>query len=284
MSQDTKVTKPSLFDSIDWGEAWKEAQEKRRKPDNSGFWDGRAPEFAKKSGLSAYSKAFLEYAALEPEETVFDMGCGAGTLSLPLARAGHTVTAVDFSPKMLEALQESMATEGIKSIRTIQASWEDDWKAANIEPADVAFASRSIAVRDLRAALIKLDAMAKRRVCLTLSAGTAPRHDPLLWEALGRETIRDGDYIYCYNILYQLGIIPECRIITTNKTDSYKTFEEACASIRRALGTTTPEEDVLLEAFCTKHLTRTTDSEGCSLWARDYDLPVDWIFISWNKD
>lgn len=280
---DMTIDCSNIFDSIDWGQAWIDAQEERRKPDNPEFWDGRAPYFAHSANISAYAKTFLEYAAILPGETVFDMGCGAGTLTLPLAREGHEVTATDFSPKMLEYLQEACTLEGLDNVRTVHASWEDDWEAAGIEVADVAFASRSIAVRDLKAALVKLNAMARRRVCLTLSSSTAPRYDALLFAALRRQVHRDQDYIYCYNILYQMGVIPECRLISTMKNECYDSYDEACASIGRALGEVSDEERPLLDAFCKEHLLAITDADGTQKWKRDYELPVNWMFISWDK-
>jgi magnesium-protoporphyrin O-methyltransferase len=50
-------------------------------------------------------------------KTILDAGCGAGTLSIPLAAAGATVDAVDFSEKMIEAARERAGREGIRANR-----------------------------------------------------------------------------------------------------------------------------------------------------------------------
>lgn len=89
---------------IDWAAAWKEEQLRRNNPDNADMWNERAKGFAKTCGTSPYATAFLERAAIRGGETVLDMGCGSGTLALPLARAGHEVYACDFSQGMLDAL------------------------------------------------------------------------------------------------------------------------------------------------------------------------------------
>ena len=116
------------------------------------------------------SAGFMAYMRLRPGESVLDVGCGSGALALPLARAGHDVVALDFSAGMLEVLRRRASEDGLRNVRTIHAGWDDDWRAAGVGGADVVIASRSLDVRDLRAALQKLDAFAGRRVCVTLPA------------------------------------------------------------------------------------------------------------------
>ena len=68
--------------------------------------------------------------------TVLDMGCGAGALALPLAENVKYITAVDFSEAMLDFLDSSIQKKKIKNIKTIHASWEDDWEKAGIGKKD----------------------------------------------------------------------------------------------------------------------------------------------------
>ena len=46
-----------------------------------------------------------------PPARLVDVGGGAGTQSIPLARLGHPVTIVDSSPAMLARASEALATE-----------------------------------------------------------------------------------------------------------------------------------------------------------------------------
>ena len=71
-------------------------------------------------------------------------------------------------------------------MKTIHADWDDDWSAAGAAVADVAIASRSLDVRDLRAALHKLEAFARRRVCVSLPADGLLYPQLLAHEAVGR--------------------------------------------------------------------------------------------------
>lgn len=45
---------------------------------------------------------------LKPNSRVLDLGCGTGVYALPLAKAGHTVTAVDLVPHHIARLKEQM--------------------------------------------------------------------------------------------------------------------------------------------------------------------------------
>lgn len=51
---------------------------------------------------------------LEPGATVLDLGCGPGSLAVPLAKAGLAVTAADPEPQMLEAAQAAAAQAGVR--------------------------------------------------------------------------------------------------------------------------------------------------------------------------
>ena len=61
-----------------------------------------------------YARDALRIAAAPRGARIVDVACGPGTLSLAAAAAGHTVDAIDFSPKMIDALRKRAA--GIDSI------------------------------------------------------------------------------------------------------------------------------------------------------------------------
>lgn len=46
-----------------------------------------------------------------PGMRILELGCGTGRISIPLARAGHNVTALDLSGAMLDVLRRKLATE-----------------------------------------------------------------------------------------------------------------------------------------------------------------------------
>jgi len=279
-----------IFDRIDFNEEWMKKFEAFSKPDDPAYWDGRADNFAaharvsETGTMSSYLKAFLEYLQIEPGESVFDMGCGPGTTSLPLARAGHEVIAADFSPRMLHHLSEVAAAEGISQIKTLRLSWEDDWDTRSIPQTDLAIASRSIASRDLGSCIRKLEKQAYRRVCFTISASSAPMRDEVLLDAIGRKRPHAYDFEYCVNILFQMGILPEIRYIDSLKCDSYPTAAAFEAETRHQLGPLTDEEEQRLQRYLKEHMTHKVDETGEKVWLRDYPLHIRWAFISWNRE
>ncbi|MCB1216739.1 class I SAM-dependent methyltransferase [bacterium] len=59
---------------------------------------------------------------------ILELGCGTGRISIPLARAGHRVTALDLSSEMLARLEEKLASEPAEvreRISTVQAGMQD---------------------------------------------------------------------------------------------------------------------------------------------------------------
>ena len=183
-----------------------------RSAHDAAFWDRRAQHFRGGDEASPYVAGFVGHMRIRPGESVLDVGCGSGALALPLARDGHDVVALDFSQGMLDVLRRLASADGLRNVRTVQAGWDDDWRAAGVGVADVVIASRSLDVRDLRAALQKLDAFALRRVCITLPADGLLYPQLLAHEAVGRPYKKRGDQDTAVNVLRQMGIEAEVSV------------------------------------------------------------------------
>lgn len=84
------------------------------------FWNEAAGAFDEEPdhGLraeqtrAAWRQRLSEWLPAEPSD-VLDVGCGTGSLSVLLAEAGHGVTGVDLSPRMVELAQEKVAAAGL---------------------------------------------------------------------------------------------------------------------------------------------------------------------------
>jgi len=93
------------------------------------FWNKRSENYANNIDKGKRKKKtdeilkFLEESGFNPEGSrVLDIGCGPGTLSLPLARLGAEVTALDISSGMLDRLKDSIKKESLP-IEVIECSW-----------------------------------------------------------------------------------------------------------------------------------------------------------------
>lgn len=271
--------KTQRYQDIDWNGIWKESRRQkswRRK--KSKDWDKRAAAFARRNIASSYVEQFIDRIHLEPDWTVLDIGAGPGTLAIPLARRVKAVTAIDFSASMLDALQEYAGRAGVTNIRTVEASWEDNWERLGVGPHDVAIASRSLSVDDLRAALEKLDAFATRRVIISDRVGSGP-FDPDIFAAVGREFSPGPDYILTLNLLYQMGIHARVDFIILDENKVYESREQAVDSCAWMLDNLTAEEEQKLQAYLAAHLVKRPDHT----WEVVRRRPVKWALIWWDS-
>lgn len=295
---------------LDFDAAWKHYQKTTKAPDSCQRWNKKAARYDSRDSKNLYTEAFLELAEVKSGETVFDMGCGTGSLAIAVAERGHAAIAADFSEGMLEKMSENMEIHGVahaKSVRdiapgticTLHMSWEDDWSAVGLNEnmADVAFASRSIAVADLRAALRKLCLIARRRCCITMTTGVSPRIDQKLLEELGVKVNPSRDYLYAFGMLAQAGFEPEVRFIHSKRKDSFASAEDAFGDFSQMIEIGRPdlsaneleEAKSRLRLWLSEHLVENPeagqpDKKGYAQGPLTLDVEriVPWAFISWD--
>ncbi|HEX2966361.1 MAG TPA: class I SAM-dependent methyltransferase [Syntrophorhabdaceae bacterium] len=267
------------IETIDWNEAWQQKKRVKYPTARSALSrDKRAPSFAAHSVKTGYAEAFFRIVNPKRSWAVFDMACGAGTLALTFARHVKSITAVDFSDGMLEILRRKCEQTGISNIRIVNGSREDDWGKAGIGLHDVVIASRSLVVDNLRPAIEKLHSFARRQVYISTIVGDGP-HDRRLFNAVGRELKAGPEYIYNYNLLYQMGICANVDFITERNRATYKSPRDAFISQQWMFDDMTPKEELKLESYLKKHL---VFSEGH--WTLDYQRTIKWAVIWWNKE
>lgn len=264
---------------VNWNMVWREARRQRKhdRSDNS-YWNRRAPSFARHTRTSGYARNFLRLMNPKPEWSVLDVGCGAGTLAIPLAGLVHAVTAIDFSDVMISILGEQCWEQAITNVNPHVIGWEDDWDRAGIGVHDVAIASRSLVVEDLHAALTKLDAKARRQVFISSLVGDGP-FDRRIFEAIGRELDRGPDYICVYNLLHQMGIFADVTFVMNGDSGKvYSNIDEAVQAFRWMIDDMTADEEARLRIYLAGHLVK--KEKG---WALSYQHEVRWAIISWSK-
>lgn len=278
----------------DWNELWRAKQAVHQLDHDARFWNERAKTFTNKDAPGSYTERFLALADVRPGESVMDMGCGAGNLAIPLAREGCSVLAADFSTAMLERVRDRAAAEGVPGVRTMELSWEDDWRAAGIGPDsfDVCLASRSIATRDLRGALLKLDATAKRRACITLSCDSSPRIDDRALRAIGFTVHPGYDDVYALAILQGEGIFPEVTYIKTERADVFGSLDEVLAKYAKMIDAALPLQDdaasregaiARMRDWLRANLVEGVGADGAPTFTLKEPRHTMWAFLSWDK-
>ena len=305
--------------AIDWAAAYEHRPHSHDKAapgsdESRAFWDAKAAGFAKKPQRSDYLFQLMGLLNLKDGETVFDMGCGSGTLSVPLARAGHDVVAVDFSTGMLGELEEAAARAGVAArwgagadapcegaasgnaanggegtgaeagasgdIVLYRRSWQEPWDELPV--ADVAVSSRSFVTDDLIDGIAKLEAQARRRVVLTCGAGDLPYRDARVLEAMGRAEealMPPAELMIIANYLWSRGRFPRIDYIEYPGVWHRKTREEMEETVRAAHAPRSEAEEAALAAFLAEHIVQ--DGEN-GWWQMDYPRQDRWAVIQWE--
>jgi SAM-dependent methyltransferase len=265
--------------SINWERMWlkklEHAEHTRREAVN---WDDWAADFEKQFSHSDYRDKLIGKMNLWPEASVLDVGCGPGTLAVPLAPSVGTVTALDISAGMLRVGSDKARDKNIRNISFRQLDWEDVVVGKDIVPHDIVVCSRAFSGRKPKESLLKLDQAAKRHVYLTLrtNGDGAQQFYGEIYRLLGKEYITPPDYLYCYNMLYQSGILAGIDFI--NYTDSFRYDEEEDAF--RVLNThvqaETEEQKDKLRGYIRRNI---SENHRFKL-----DIKSRWALLQWHKE
>ena len=260
------------FDDIDFNKLYVEQKEKSTfKAKAKESWDKKAPSMNQKVHKSIYNEQFLKLLDLNGIDSLLDVGCGVGNLSLRLAPNLSQVFSLDYSPKMLEILEENAKDKNISNIKTINTSWYDSWD--EVPNADLVIASRSMEVKDMKDALIKLNDKANKKVALSYKVGGSFVSNEIL-EVLKRDIIKKPDYIYLVNILYSVGIRASLNFVQSEGRGTiYSSKEKFIESVSWSIGDLSSDELRSLDNYY--------DNLDKSQ-RRDEEF-VYWAIISWNK-
>lgn len=259
------------LDSLDFANLYtKQMELSTFKGKSSQEWDKRANSMNINVHKSIYTKTFVDNIDTTDCNSLLDIGCGPGTISLAMASKLKDIYALDYSLGMLDCVKENCKEKNIQNVKTIHKSWYDDWE--DVPNADIVTASRSMEVKDIKEALIKLNSKANKRVYLTTKVGGSFIDTEILAQ-LKREIVPRPDYIYLVNVLHSMGIFAKVDFIKSenNKFES-STPEEFVEKVGWSLGELDEKEkSVLKEYFNTTYKYKKT---------ADY---INWAMISWES-
>ncbi len=263
--------KPSIHD-IDWNSMWKDAIEEsnwKQKAGTPEFWDERVDWFEELVRQSDRAGMIMKRIEVKPDYTVLDIGAGPGTVTIPLAGIVKGVTVVEPSSGMRARLKENASKHNLTNITCIPKKWEDVVIGEDIEAGghDVVIASHSLVMKDMQSALAKMNDAVKRSIYMFIVAGRRKETDKnSLWALFNNEKQKPGrrpDYIYLYNILYQMGMYANVEIVNAGHKTRFPDLDSAVRHYKEWMGVSGDDEEKL-ESYLSENLIR---ADG-ALWLR----------------
>ncbi|MEY0544331.1 class I SAM-dependent methyltransferase [Providencia rettgeri] len=262
-----------LINQIDFAKMYQkhmqQAQRSRKEPKH---WDKKAQQMAQTCANphDPYLVRFRELMDLAGAETLLDVGCGPGSVSLCLANEFKETIGIDYSRGMLEMAELRAKELNIPNARFEQLAWEDDW--SSLPKVDISVASRSTLVDDLKAALLKLNRQTKLRVYTTHTINPTFIDEKII-RKIGREVVRLPTYIYAVNILHQMGINARVDFIKSPNKGGFDSFDTFTDSVNWSLKNITPEETAILRQYY---------DEQAALGKTIPYPSRDWAMVSWD--
>lgn len=175
-------------------------------------WASRAAQFRldPRRELEANTKAVISL--IRPEDTVIDVGGGAGRVSLPMALHCTEVINLDPSSGMRDQFDASAKEAGISNARCLDGEWPAG--AAGLSADVVMLANVTYFVRDIVPFVEALNAVARRLVIIAAWSVPPPNHHASLFELLhGAPQALAPTHRELLPVLWDMGLLPDVRVL-----------------------------------------------------------------------
>jgi ubiquinone/menaquinone biosynthesis C-methylase UbiE len=159
-----------------------------------------------------------EYTSKDYFKTILELGPGWGNYLKTLLETGLDYTCTDISEDVLHYIKRKARLQG-KEIKTIHSKWED-FEA--YKKYDVVFAYNCFyRIADIKEALAKINRVGNKLRVIGMTSGPEKPHYKTLANQGFKIAFDRRDYIFFINILYQMGIDVNTRIIPLERTYQY---------------------------------------------------------------
>jgi FkbM family methyltransferase len=202
-------------------------------------WASRASFFRLDPRRELDANTATTLALIEPDDTLIDIGGGAGRLALPAALRCADVVNVEPSPAMREQFDASAAEAGIGNARCLDAAWpgSDGSLAADV----VLTANVTYFVKDIRAFLEAMDRTARRLCAVTVWSVPPPDRAAAIFELVtGEPQAPTPTHLDLLAVLWEMGILPDIRVLSDEFRAFATTFDTREAAIQNALEAGSP--------------------------------------------
>lgn len=224
-----------------------------------GFWNKLKAEWYRR-GLerSGFPGAAMEVILPRARKcrSFLDVGAGCGSLAIPLAKAGKTVTALDASPAMINILDDEIRKQGLRGIKPVVSEWD----TAVLKPHDALLcANVPTLLSEPEKNLMRMDSLARKAVFIIENAD--PHGDKFYYRELypllfNKPFGERADYFRTYSALHSLGIYANVEIIEYDFDQPFRDIEEAIEFWKEYIGIVTEEHDRKLREFLGKKLVK----------------------------
>lgn len=221
-----------------WRERWRRIKLAHCAVPNYGnnrqFWENkknvRTVYLKNREKNQEQTEARLKAMAIPEGSRVLDIGSGPGTFAVPLAVRGCSVTAVEPSPVMREALAERVGRERVSGITVIPKRWEDIGEGELGEPFDAVIASYSLTMMDIGEAVLRMQDYCRGTVHIFWFLA------PPAWALVNRDLwplIHGGKFPgeptanWLWQILVEMGIYANITVEPRAPPPFYATFDDA---------------------------------------------------------
>lgn len=215
---------------------------------------------------------------IDKDDTVIDLGCGEGSITIPLSKKVKSITAVDSSKRMLEILDDKCKAENIDNIKTMKENLEDV-TLKEVGNKDIVLLSRSInGISPIKDTINNVNSIANKYVYITIFGPKNWKFENDFYESIGKEKNDFAPYDYLFNILISMNIYPNIENLEIETNRKYKSVQDATDNGKWQLNNFTEEEKEELYKYLEKNLRK--NNEGMLENPND---KADWILIWWKK-
>lgn len=203
------------------------------------MWDKSADMYNQMAKMEkTYTLNQINAFETSSEDTVLDIGCGPGRVSVPMAQRAKSVTSLDSAEKMLAYCRKNAEEAGVTNLTPVLLDWKDAVLGKNLEKHDIVIACRSPGMAD-----IKKTCTFARKWVVVIAWANAPNIPMIvgdLFKGVGEASKfppmrmdRRLGYNVTYNMVYDMGYEPNVRIVTDGFTKDYNSREEAYRDLWR---------------------------------------------------
>lgn len=262
---------------IDWDELWTRKMD--QKGDRGKDWSKAAIKYSERASKDNYTEQLISNMIISKEDTVLDVGCGEGSVTIPLSKEVSSITAIDATEKMLEILDERLESEGINNVKTILDDI-NDVSSKKYGHYDIVLASRVVnGIKSIKKVFSNLDDIANKYVFVTLFGPNNWKLEKDFHEFINKEYKGAPSYTILINLLADMGIYANVINLDVGPVRTYETIEEAIDNGKWNLAKFTKEEQEKLPKFLEEKLTKDKET---GLLSNKEDKP-DWVLIWWKK-